>query len=164
MWTTLLCCKCLKKNMSRRTQLGEESVGMSEVEKPTAAFILSLIGGVFILLGGGMMTMMGFETFCLITGCRSFGGMMGPGFGLIGSGYAYGFSGRLGITGIIFGVVVVVAALMLYNNPAQHSSCGLVILIFSALSIFGSAMAGFGIGLIMGLAGGILALTWKMPK
>ena len=38
-----------------------------------------------------------------------------------------------------------------------------MILIFSLLSIFGSAMAGFGIGLILGLIGGILALTWKPP-
>jgi hypothetical protein len=29
------------------------------------------------------------------------------------------------------------------------------------LSIFGSAMGGFGIGLILGLNGGMLAITWK---
>jgi uncharacterized membrane protein len=36
-----------------------------------------------------------------------------------------------------------------------------LIIIFSVLSIFGSMMAGFGIGLILGLIGGILAITWK---
>ena len=33
---------------------------MVEKEKPTAAFVLSLLGGVFILLGGGMMSIFGF--------------------------------------------------------------------------------------------------------
>ena len=75
----------------------------------------------------------------------------------------YGFSGMFGLAGVLFGVVVVVAALMLYNNPVDHAKWVMVILIFSVLSIFGSAMAGFGIGLILCLIGGILALTWKPP-
>ncbi len=137
---------------------------MSEVEKPTAAFILSLLGGIFILLGGGLMTMMGWGGFCGITGCRSYGGMMGPGFGMMGNGYAWGFSGMFGIAGIFFGVVVIIGSIMLHNNPAQHSTWGLVIIIFSVLSILGSAMGGFGIGLILGLIGGALALTWKTTR
>ncbi len=143
---------------------------MSEVKKPTAAFILSLLSGIFILIGGGMMTMMGWGGFCGITGCRSYGGMMGPGFGMMGpgfgmmgNGYAWGFSGMFGIAGIFFGVVVIIGSLMLFNNPAQHSVWGSVILIFSVLSILGSAIGGFGIGLILGLIGGALALMWKPP-
>jgi hypothetical protein len=140
---------------------------MSDAEKPTTAFILSLIGGLFILLGGGMMSMLG---------SYGFGGMMngywgyrmmdgygwgyGPGFGMM---RGYGYGGMFGLAGVLFGVAVIVGSLMLYNNPGQHSKWGLVILIFSVLSIFGSAMAGFGIGLILGLIGGILALTWKPP-
>jgi len=119
---------------------------MSEAEKPTTAFILSLIGGIFILLGGGMM--------------GGYGWGYGPGFGMM---RGYGYGGMFGIAGVLFGVAVITGALMLYNNPTQHSKWGLVILIFSLLSIFGSAMAGFGIGLILGLIGGILALTWKPP-
>ena len=78
---------------------------------------------------------------------------MGPGFGMMGNGYAYGFSGMLGIAGLIIGVIVVVGALMLHNNPAQHSAWGVVILILSVLSVFGSAMGGFGIGLVFGFVG-----------
>ena len=137
---------------------------MSEVEKPMAAFILSLIGGIFILLGGGMMTMFGWSNFCGMTGCRSYGGMMGPGFGMMGNGYAWGFGGMFGIAGTICGVIIIISALMLYNNPIQHSTWGLLIVIFSVLSILGSAMGGFGVGLILGLIGGILALTWKPPQ
>ena len=84
----------------------------------------------------------------------------GPGFGMMGG---YGLGGIFGLAGILFGIVVVVSALMLYNKPVEHSKWGVLILIFSVLSIFGSAMAGFGVGLILGVLGGIFALTWKPP-
>jgi hypothetical protein len=145
---------------------------MTETEKPTVAFVLSLIGGIFILLGGGMISMMGFSGGGgMMNGYWGYGGMMGgygngygyglrygPGFGMMRS---FGYTGMFGIAGLLFGVLVIVGALMLYNNPIQHSTWGLVILIFSVLSIFGSSMAGFGVGLILGVIGGILALTWK---
>lgn len=140
---------------------------MSEIEKPTIAFVLSLIGGIFILLGGGLMSMMGsFGYGSMMNGYWGNGGMMGgygygPGFGMMGG---YGFGGMFGIAGIIFGMAVIVSAFSLYSNPLNHSKWGLVILVFSLLSIFGSAMAGFGIGLILGVFGGILALTWKPPS
>lgn len=132
---------------------------MTEVERPTTAFILSLIGGIFILLGGGMMSTIGSFGF---GGMMS--GMMGPGFGMMGyPGYgmfALGF-GLFGIFGLIFGAIVLISALMLNSKPEQHSTWGTLIIAFSVLSIFGSAMGGFGIGLILGLIGGILGLNWK---
>ena len=150
---------------------------MAAEQKPTVAFILSLIGGIFILLGGGMMSMTGpFGFGGMMNGYSGYGGygyggngwyggMMGrysygPGFGMMGG---YGFGGIFGLAGIVFGIVVLVSALMLYNKPIEHSKWGLLILIFSVLSIFGSAMAGFGVGLILGVLGGIFALTWKPP-
>jgi hypothetical protein len=57
---------------------------MSEQEKPSTAFILSLIGGIFVLLGGGMMSMFGYW---FSGGYRGAGwgyGMMSPGFGMMG--------------------------------------------------------------------------------
>jgi len=181
----------------------DENQNMTAEEKPTVAFVLSLIGGIFILLGGGMMSM--FNPYGLggmmrgyfgyggmmngysgyggnnengwfggmmngysgYNGNGWYGGMMGrylssPGFGMMG-GYGYGFGGIFGLAGIVFGIVVVVSAVMLYNKPIEHSKWGLLILIFSILSIFGSAMAGFGVGLILGVIGGILAFTWKPP-
>lgn len=136
---------------------------MTEVEKPTIAFVLSLIGGIFILLGGGAMTMFGSWTgnygYGMMGGYGGWGGMMGRGFGMMG-GLGYGFA-FLGILGLIFGIIVIISALMLNSKPEQHSTWGTLIVIFSVLSIFGSAMGGFGIGLILGLIGGVLALTWK---
>ncbi len=136
---------------------------MTEQEKPTTAFILSLVSGIFILLGGGMMSMIGSYGFSgMMSGFGGYGGMMAPGFGMMGSlGYGFGF---LGIMGLIFGLIVIISALMLNSKPEQHSTWGILIVIFSVLSVFGSAMGGFGLGLVLGLIGGILAITWKPPQ
>ncbi len=135
-------------------------------EKPTAAFVLSLVAGVFILLGGGMMLMfgsfMGSYGFGMMGGYGGFGGMMGYGrypFGVMSPVF-----GVIGVLGLIFGAVVIIGAVMLNKKPAEHSTWGTVIVVFSVLSIFGSAMGGFGVGLILGLIGGILGITWKPPE
>ena len=134
---------------------------MTETERPTAAFLLSLVGGIFILLGGGVMSM--FSPF-------GFGGMMGGYRGMMGYGYSgYGMMeglgfGMFGILGLIFGVIVIISAFMLNSKPLEHSTWGTLIVIFSVLSIFGGMMGGFGIGLILGLIGGILGITWKPPE
>ncbi len=85
----------------------------------------------------------------------------GPAFGIMGG---YGFGRIFGVAGVLFGTIVVVSALMLYNEPIEHFKWGLLILIFSVLSILGSAMAGFGVGLILGVLGGIFALIWRPPS
>ncbi len=133
-------------------------------EKPTAAFILSLVAGVFILLGGGALSMMASYIgqygnqygYGMMGRNWGWGGMMGTGFGMWGFAF-----GAMGVLGIIFGVIVIISAIMLNSKPEQHSTWGSLIVLFSVLSIFGSAMGGFGIGLILGLIGGILAITWK---
>ena len=183
---------------------------MSAEQKPIVAFVLSLIGGIFILLGGGMMSMFnpfglggmmrgvsgyggmmngyyggnngnnwwggmmsgfsgynGYNGYNGYSGNGWYGGMMGryfssPGFGMMG-GYGFGLGGIFGLAGIVFGIVVIVSSVMLYNKPNDHSKWGLLIMIFSVLSILGSAMAGLGVGLILGVLGGIFALTWKPP-
>jgi hypothetical protein len=55
---------------------------------------------------------------------------------------------------------------MLKSKPEQHSTWGVLIVLFSVLSMLGGAMGGFGLGLVLGLIGGILAITWKptQPK
>jgi hypothetical protein len=141
---------------------------VSAAERPTAAFVLSLIGGIFILLGGGVRSVMRFYGYGMMNGYWGYGGMMGgygwggydPGLGMTG----YGYGGMFGLVGVLFGIVVIAGSLMLYHNPADHTKWGIVILIFSALSMYGSVMGGFGVGLILGIIGGILALTWKPPQ
>jgi len=72
------------------------------------------------------------------------------------------FSIGLGIFGLISGIIVVISSIMLNSEPENHVKWGTLILIFSVLSIFGG-MGGYGIGLILGVIGGLLAITWK-PK
>ena len=143
---------------------------MPEKEKPTTAFVLSLLGGIFILLGGGAMSLFGFGGWGMMGGYGGYGGYRGWG-GMMGGypGYGYGMMGGLGfgtfgILGLIFGTIVIVSALMLNRKPEQHSTWGVLIVLFSVLSILGGAMGGFGVGLIIGLIGGILAITWKPPQ
>ena len=132
---------------------------MTNEEKPTTAFILSLVAGIFILLGGGMMSMLGYGFSSMMGRYGGWGGMMGPGFGMMGFAF-----GMMGFLGLIFGVIVIISAIMLNSKPLEHATWGTLILIFSVVSIFGSAMGGFGIGLILGIIGGVLAITWKPPE
>jgi hypothetical protein len=130
---------------------------VTNVERPTAAFVLSLIGGIFILLGGGMMSMLGYEFRGMMSSYGGWGyGMMKPSFGMMGLAF-----GAMGILGLVFGVIVIISAIMLNSKPQEHTTWGTLIVIFSVLSIVGSAMGGFGIGLVLGLVGGVLAITWK---
>jgi hypothetical protein len=87
-------------------------------------------------------------------------GMMGYGNSWYGMMGGLGF-GIFGILGLIFGAIVIISAFMLNSKPREHSTWGTVIVIFSVLSVFGSMMGGFGVGLLLGLIGGILGITWK---
>ena len=131
---------------------------MVNEEKPTAAFLLSLVAGIFILLGAALVSLMGYGFMGMMNrygnGGRGYG-MMGQGFGMMG----YGF-GILAIVGLIFGAIVIISAYMLNSKPQEHTTWGTLIVIFSVISIFGSA-GGFGVGLILGIIGGVLAITWK---
>jgi len=155
-----------------------------ETEKPIVAFVLSLLAGVFILLGGGMTSMMGlwFGGYQgqypyyggMMGGYNGYGGysgysgygwmfnmMNGYGFGMMrGLGLDWGF-GFLGILGLIFGIIVIISAVMLYNRSGEHTTWGVRIVVFSVLSVFDGMMGGFGVGIILGVIGGVLAILWK---
>jgi hypothetical protein len=121
---------------------------LSSSEKPTAAFALSLIAGILILINGAA-----------VGAVRSFIGPHIPGMG--DRALVTGILGTVMVAGIILGLIVIVAAVMLYRNPAQKTMWGVIILVLSIISIF--IGGGFIIGLILGIIGGALALTWK-PK
>jgi len=99
--------------------------------RPVAAFVLGLIGGIFILIGGVLSLL--FSTF---------------------------FFNFLGILGIVFGIVVVVGSIMLVSFPSQHVAWGIVVLIFSVTSIVSFA-GGFVVGLVLGILGGAMGLAWN---
>jgi hypothetical protein len=117
--------------------------------KPTAAFVLSLIGGILILVLGGV--------FALVLGAVGVGLGVIPGVGFFGA-----LAAIFGILAVVFGILVIVGAIMINSGePARVRTGGILVLIFSVISLL--AGGGFFIGFILGLVGGILALTWKPP-
>ena len=64
--------------------------------------------------------------------------------------------------GIVSGAMVLVGAQKVYSNPGQAVTWGAVIIAFSIVSFFG--MGGFLAGAVLGIVGGVLALTWKTPQ
>jgi hypothetical protein len=114
---------------------------IQKTEQPTAAFVLSLLAGLWMMTAGGMMG-----------GWHGMGGWMG-GRGIRTFGV---WSPRFGI---FAGIVVLVGAVMLYVKPEQRRSWGVVILVASALNIF-LGMMGLVAG-TLGVIGGVLALATK---
>lgn len=119
-------------------------------ERPVAAFVLSLIGGILILLGSIVTA--------LFAGI--FGGVMMffPFLGGLGALIIF-----IGILGLIFGIIILVGAVMIYsNNPSRIRTGSIIVLVFSILSLFTGG--GFIIGFILTLIGSILGLVWKPPE
>lgn len=123
---------------------------IQRTQPPTAAFVLSLLAGLWMLGAGGMM------------GGFGWGGMMGGWHGM-GGWMSGGGTRNFGVWwpwfGIFAGIVVLVGAVMLYVKPEQRRSWGVVILVASALNIF-LGMMGLLAG-TLGVIGGVLALGTK---
>jgi hypothetical protein len=112
-------------------------------DKPTAAFVLSLIGGIFILIGGLSYIALG----------SVIGGL---GFGLGGVALA-----GIGVFGLICGLLTILGAVWINSGEQGKVRNGsILVLIFSILSFVGAA-GGFFLGFLLGLIGAILGLTWK---
>jgi hypothetical protein len=119
---------------------------IQRTEQPTAAFVLSLLAGLWMLAAGSMM------------GGFGWGGMMGGWQHMDGWMWGRGIRG-FGVWpwfGVFAGIVVLVGAVMLYVKPGQRRSWGVVILVASALNIF-LGMMGLLAG-TLGVIGGVLAL------
>jgi len=121
-------------------------------EKPTAAMVLSILGGIFVILGGLFLAFVG----SIISTFNFTGTGTGttPGSG-VGSGVLV-----LGIVGCIMGLIMIVGGIMINSNPSSHTMWGVIILILSIVSWI-TSIGGFFIGFILGLIGGILAITFK---
>lgn len=109
-------------------------------EKPTAAFVLSLIGGIFLILGALVWFVVG---------------AMFAFFPTLGLGFA-----TLGAIGFVLGIIVILGGAMMYMKPEQHVAWGAIVLILSIVSI-PFTFAGIIIGFILTLIGGILGLVFK---
>ena len=136
-----------------------EFMGANQGSIPS--FILSLIGGLIVLL---------YSLFSLVTfglygpywnGIGGWmGGMMGGFHDFMGIyGGSYEFFAVLTIIGLVCGILIVACAAMLRARPQEHGMWGTVIIVFSAISFVG--MGGFFIGAVLGIVGGALAIIYR---
>jgi len=109
--------------------------------KPMAAFILALVAGVLILLGGVLELWVAAALF-------------GSGFVFPNNDWLVAF----GVVGVSLGIFVVAFSVLLYFHPQHHVVFGVLILVLSLLSVLD--YGGFLVGLVLGIVGGILAITW----
>lgn len=122
--------------------------------------ILSIIGGSLIIIGGLIfLTILGMSGHYGTMSQFGTGGMMGGRFGMmmpfqpfIGTSIAVISAISIGI-----GVILIIGGYLIYKKPESSGKWGIAILVASIVSLFG--MGGFLIGAILGIIGGILALT-----
>jgi len=103
--------------------------------------ILAIIGGLFILLSGVWIAEVG-SILSLLT------------FGLGG-----GILILLGAFGAVLGVLILVLGVLVYIQPQHHVIFGVLIVLFSVISL--TSLGGFILGFILALVAGILAVVWK---
>lgn len=111
------------------------------VKRATVGFIISLIAGIFILVNGLVFLVL--EEFLESLGVPVF---------------VTGIFAGLASVGIVFAILVIIGAILIYM-PGKEIIGGILVLIFSILSIF--IGGGFFIGLILGIIGGILGILKK---
>ena len=146
-------------------------------ETPTAAFILSLLGGIFIVMGGfvligisaligslgslgglgGLSSLGGLGNLSSISSLGGLGNMTST---LGSSGGGGGSIAALGELGVLLGIATIAVAVLIYRIPARHQLWGALVLAFSLLSWVG-AIGGLLLGFLLGLIGGVLAISWK---
>ena len=76
-------------------------------------------------------------------------------------GLVSGFIGLVGVFELISGVIVLASSFMLQADPERWKTWSVLALVFSVLSFLG--FGGFVAGGVLGIVGGIKALTWKRP-
>ncbi len=134
---------------------------MGTNQGPTTSYILSLIGGLIVLL----YSLLSLVMFALygpywdgIGGWMT--GMMGGYHDFMGIyGGSTEFLAVISIVGLVSGVIMVIGAAMLRAHPQEHVMWGTVIIVFSAISFVG--MGGFFIGALLGIIGGAFAISYR---
>jgi hypothetical protein len=121
-------------------------LGITVVEKPTGAFVLSLIGGVLVVLFALVIIAIG-----------AFGGAV---LGIVGFGWLGGLVIVVGVVHLIFGVLMIVGSIQMNSGvPGNVKTWSIIVLVVSVIGLIMGA--GLFIGAILGLVGAILGLVWK---
>ncbi|MGQ0798129.1 MAG: DUF6114 domain-containing protein [Methanobacteriota archaeon] len=115
-------------------------------EKPTAAAVLSIVGGVFILLFG----------IAVLALASIVGGIFG---GLGAPVDPTAILVALALPSIVIGIVVIALGALMLMKPTTARILGVVVLVLSIVSFFFGG--GFLLGGILALIGGILGIVFK---
>jgi hypothetical protein len=127
----------------------------------TLGYVLSLIGGLIVLVVS-ILNLVWFGTGASFLG--GYGGYMRgmmDGYHNFMGNYASstGFFAGISVVSLICGIILVIAAVMLWVQPQARIIWAVVIIVFSAVSFVG--MGGYFIGAILGIIGGAIALSIK---
>jgi RNA polymerase subunit RPABC4/transcription elongation factor Spt4 len=112
-----------------------------EPPRPTAAMILTVLGGVFILLGAVFEVLVGAALDSIF---------------LASASEVFVLSGFLGI-GVGGGVLLL--GVLVHLQPKRHTIYGVLILVLAVVSLV-SFFGGFFLGFVLALVGGILAIAY----
>ena len=112
--------------------------------------VLSLASGILILVG---------SAFWWFWYPNIFGSMMGNWGLMMSSPNVITMLPTTSLIGMISGAVILLSAIMMSLKPHEGYMWGLLVLIFSSLSLLG--MGGFLVGSVLGIIGGALAMTGK---
>ena len=126
---------------------------------PRTASIVALVGGTIITLSGVMLVAA--ASFILPNLDYTQFNINVP-QGLAASSIPHlvsGFVGLMGAFALVSGAVVLVSSVMLLAGSGSPRTWGVLILVFSILSLFG--MGGFVVGAVLGAVSGALLLRWK---
>jgi hypothetical protein len=110
-------------------------------EKPTAAFVLSLLGAIFYLIGGlGVAALASLALLIPFAGVAIF---------------------AVGLVGLISGIIMIIGATMINSSDKGRVRTGsILVLVFLLVgAIF--TIGGLFIGFLLALIGSILGLTWS---
>jgi Family of unknown function (DUF6114) len=126
------------------------------VEYPNVPSILALLGGCGIILVDAVLLAVSI----IILPHLNYPNVTPP-QGYTGSipALVSGFVGAIAVFGLICGIVVLASAVALRLKPNHRQTWGILILVFSILSFFGTG--GLGIGAVLGIVGAVMVLRWK---
>ncbi len=119
-------------------------------ERPTRAFNLILIAGILIIINGMILGVV----------AKWFIGIMPTLPGSTGNDPT--FLIKLAVVGLIFGILVLLGAIMLHFKPENKRTWGTMAIVFSIPSVIMGG--GFIIGFILGIIGGKIAFSGKIKK
>ncbi len=116
----------------------------------SAQFVISLIAGVVILIGGIVSLLW------LVVGFPLSFGPISDLRHMVGEQGFHAFQIRYTVAGLSSGIAVILVSFMLRLKPDESKRWGVMIIVLSCMSILG--MAGFFFGMALGVIGGVLAV------